>query len=85
MSLRVSVELEKGCGQFSDAGAAFEVLLAREPDCADDLEFGMRLLQGLPQGEGPSHAVYPAITLLEADPLEPNSLVATLFCCECLH
>jgi hypothetical protein len=82
MSLRVSVELHEGCDQFRDAGAAFEVLLAREPDCADDLEFGMRLLQGRPQGEGPTHALYPSITLLEVDPLDPNFLVATLTACE---
>ena len=82
MSLRVSVELHEGCDQFRDAGAAFEVLLAREPDCADDLEFGMRLLQGRPQGEGPAHALYPSITLLEVDPLDPNFLVATLTACE---
>ena len=82
MSLRVSVELHEGCSQFRDAGAAFEVLLAREPGCADDLELGMRLLQGYDQGVGPTHAVYPSITLLEVDPLDPNFLVATLPACD---
>ena len=79
MSLRVSVELHEGHDQFRDAGAAFEVLLAREPGCTDELEFGMSLLQGRQQGSPP---LFPSIRLLKADPLDPSFLVATLPACE---